>query len=83
VSAGLACYTLSADLLNDLKTRGETSLAGSIADDDLGHVLGAAGGSARSEATVKRVEPQPVDGLESRKVKIVAVNPELPDPDDY
>jgi flagellar motor protein MotB len=60
VSAGLACYTLSADLLDDLKTRGQTSLAASIADDDLGHVLGAAGGSARAEASLERVEPQPV-----------------------
>ncbi len=59
VSAGMACDP-SADVLNDLKTRGQASLAASIVDDDLGNILGAAGGSARAEATLKRVEPQTV-----------------------
>jgi hypothetical protein len=72
---GTTGNTLSADVLNDLKTRGQTSLVASIADDDpvggmlkdlfgggagLGKVVGTAGRSARGEATLKRVEPQTV-----------------------
>jgi outer membrane protein OmpA-like peptidoglycan-associated protein len=68
--------TVSADVLNDLKTRGRTSLAASIAADDpvggmltdlfggaaggLGKAVGTAGRSARTEAALRRVEPQPV-----------------------
>jgi flagellar motor protein MotB len=68
--------TLSADVLNDLKTKGQTSLAASMGEDDsvggmlkdlfgddargLGKVLGGTGRSNQAEGTLKRVEPQPV-----------------------
>jgi outer membrane protein OmpA-like peptidoglycan-associated protein len=70
--------TLSADVLSDLKTKGQTSLTGSIADDPVSGMLkgllgGDAGGlgkllgggtatrkDAKPEATLTRVEPQPV-----------------------
>lgn len=66
--------TLSADVLNELKTKGQASLKASIASDPLGGMLegllggnsgalgkipGNAGGS-KVEGTISRVEPQPV-----------------------
>jgi flagellar motor protein MotB len=76
VYPGTTGSTLSADVLNDLKAKGQTSLAASIADDDavggllkdlfggdaggLGKALGGGGRPAKAEATLKRVEPQPV-----------------------
>jgi flagellar motor protein MotB len=73
---GMTGGTLSADVLNDLKTKGQTSLKASISDDDpvggmlkgllggdaggLGNVLGSRGRSAKPEDILKRVEPQPV-----------------------
>jgi len=72
---GMTGGTLSADVLNDLKTKGRTSFAVSMGDDPvggmlkdlfggdaggLGNLLGGAGRSAKTDATLKRVEPQPV-----------------------
>jgi flagellar motor protein MotB len=73
---GMTGATLSADVLNDLKTRGQTSLTASLGDDDpiegmlkgllggdagrLGKALGSKGHSAKTEGILKRIEPQPV-----------------------
>ena len=74
VYPGTTGGTLSADVLNELKTRGQTSLKASLADDPVSDMLkdllgGNAGspgkvlggrGSAKPEGTLSRVEPQPV-----------------------
>jgi outer membrane protein OmpA-like peptidoglycan-associated protein len=78
VYEGTTGGTLSADVLNDLKTKGQTSVTGSIGDDPvsgmlkgllggdaggLGKLLGggsAPGKAGKPEATLTRVEPQPV-----------------------
>jgi len=53
--------TLSADVLNDLKTKGQAELEASLADDPLGGLLGGLlGGGRGAAATLRRVEPQPV-----------------------
>jgi flagellar motor protein MotB len=73
---GMTGGTLSADVLDDLKTKGQTSLTASMGDDDpvggmlkdllgdkaegLGKVLGGKGRAAKTEDILKRVEPQPV-----------------------
>jgi OmpA-OmpF porin, OOP family len=72
---GMTGGTLSADVLNDLKTKGQTSLNASMSDDDpVGGMLkdllgGDAGGlskalgggrPAKPESILKRVEPEPV-----------------------
>jgi flagellar motor protein MotB len=72
---GMTGGTLSADVLNDLKIKGQTSLSASMGDDDpVGGMLkdllgGDAGGlskalggrrPAKPESMLKRVEPQPV-----------------------
>jgi flagellar motor protein MotB len=72
---GMTGGTLSTDVLNDLKTKGQTSLNASMSDDDqvggmlkdllggdaggLSKVLGG-GRSAKPDSILKRVEPQPV-----------------------
>jgi outer membrane protein OmpA-like peptidoglycan-associated protein len=61
VYAGTTGATLSADVLNDLKTRGQTALKASVADDPLGGMLNALlGGGATAAGTLSRVERQPV-----------------------
>jgi flagellar motor protein MotB len=73
---GMTGGTLSADVLDDLKTKGQTSLTASMGDDDpvggmlkdllggdtgeLGKVFGSRGRSSKAEDILKRVEPQPV-----------------------
>ena len=73
---GMTGDSLSADVLNELKTRGKTSFTVSMEDDDpvdgmlkdllgadaggLGTILGGRGRSAKGEGTLMRVEPQPV-----------------------
>jgi outer membrane protein OmpA-like peptidoglycan-associated protein len=61
VYPGTTGGTLSADVLNDLKTNGQTTLKASLADDLLGGMLGTfLGGASSAGGTLKRVEPQPV-----------------------
>ena len=76
VYPGTTGGTLSADVLSDLKTRGQTLLRASMGDDDavggmlknllggdaggLGKVLGARGGAAKPGGILTRIEPQPV-----------------------
>jgi flagellar motor protein MotB len=60
---GMTGGTVSADVLDDLKTRGQTSLRASFGDDDpvggmLKSILG--GRSAKPEGTLRRVEPATV-----------------------
>jgi outer membrane protein OmpA-like peptidoglycan-associated protein len=73
---GMTGGTLSADVLNDLKTKGQTSLKASMSDDDpvggmlkgllggdaggLGSVLGSRARPAKAEGVLKRVEAQAV-----------------------
>jgi flagellar motor protein MotB len=73
---GMTGGTLSADVLDDLKTKGQTSLNASMGDDDpvggmlkdllggdtgeLGKVFASRGRSSKAEDILKRVEPQPV-----------------------
>jgi outer membrane protein OmpA-like peptidoglycan-associated protein len=64
VYPGTTGGTLSADVLNDLKVKGQTTLKVSAADE-LSGMLGSAlggllGGAMTSTTTLKRVEPQPV-----------------------
>ena len=76
VYPGTTGGTLSADVLSDLKTRGQTLFRASMGDDDavggmlkdllggdaggLGKVLGARGGAAKPGGILTRIEPQPV-----------------------
>lgn len=76
VYPGMTGGTLSAAVLSDLKTKGQTTLNVSMGDDDpvggmlkdllgsdsggLGKMLGGRGGAPKPEGVLKRVEPQPV-----------------------
>jgi OOP family OmpA-OmpF porin len=61
VYPGTTGGTLSVDVLNDLKTKGQASLKASLNADPVGGLLGGLlGGAAAAAGTLKRVEPQPV-----------------------
>jgi outer membrane protein OmpA-like peptidoglycan-associated protein len=61
VYSGTTGGTLSTDVLNELKTKGQTSLKAAVADDPISAMLGGLlGGDRSAAATVKRVEAQPV-----------------------
>jgi hypothetical protein len=73
---GTTGNTLSADVLNDLKTKGRTSITMSSANGGLlGGLLG--GDDDKSEATLTRIEPQPVPIsmlVNDRRVDLPAVH---------
>jgi hypothetical protein len=60
VYPGTTGGTLSTDVLNDLKTKGQAELKASLADDPLGGLLGGLLGGGAAAGTLRRVEPQPV-----------------------
>jgi outer membrane protein OmpA-like peptidoglycan-associated protein len=61
VYPGTTGGTLSSDVLTDLKTKGQTTLKASVADDPIGGMLaGLLGDHAGATGTLARVEPQPV-----------------------
>ena len=61
VYPGTTGGTLSSDILNDLKTKGQTSLKASIADDPLGGMLaGLLGGKSGTSGTLRRADVRPV-----------------------
>src|SRR4051812_30011273 len=58
VYPGTTGGTLSGDVLNDLKTKGEATIEASLGDDPLGGILGTLlGGGSTPASTLKRVEP--------------------------
>jgi outer membrane protein OmpA-like peptidoglycan-associated protein len=61
VYPGTTGGTLSMDILDDLKTKGQTSLKASIADDPLGGMLaGLLGDRAGASGTLRRADARPV-----------------------
>jgi flagellar motor protein MotB len=60
VFPGTTGGTMSADVLNDLKTKGQTTLKVSAADSLAGLLDGLLGGAVSPATSLKRVEPQPV-----------------------